>query len=249
MFKKLTCLLVCSLILGCSKKDNKVLVVGTSADNPPFSFIKLVKGTTFIKGLDVDILKATMGKIGWQYNLVNKDFDALIPLLKNKKLDLIVSAVTPTDERRKVVDFSTSYYKSRIVMLVRSFDDVKLWGPKWFNKKLAAQTGSTHLEFLQSMKKEKARHFAVQSLTVIMDMVENLKNNRVNGVVLSKAVADKLVSISADKLRIYEFEDAPSINFAFVMRKGSPLKKEIDEALLNLEVSEKLKGIIDKWTS
>ena len=249
MLKKLACLLVGSLLLGCSKNDKEALAVGTSADNPPFSFIKLIKGTPCIKGLDVDILRATMGEVSREYTLVNKDFAALIPLLKNKKLDLIAAAVTPTDMRKKVVDFSTSYYKSNIVMLVHFADDVKLWGLKWSDKKLAAQTGSTHLEFLLAMKKEKAQHFSVQSLTVIMDMVENLKNGRVDGVVLSEVVAEKLVSISSNRLKIYNFEDAPSIEFAFVMRKGSPLKKEIDEALLKLEVSEKLKEIITKWTS
>ena len=64
-------------------------------------------------------------------------FDSLLGALKTGKIDVIISGMTSTPERKKEVDFSDSYTKTGNVMLIRKSDKNKFHTLKDFsNKKL-----------------------------------------------------------------------------------------------------------------
>ena len=99
-------------------KDKGVLVLGTSADYPPFEFHIEVDGKDTIVGFDIDIAKKIAENIGVELEIVDMKFEGLLPALTAGKIDLIVSGMTPTDERKQSVDFSLTYYDARQTMLV-----------------------------------------------------------------------------------------------------------------------------------
>ncbi|NQD95418.1 ABC transporter substrate-binding protein [Pseudomonas sp. CrR25] len=117
--KKLVILggLALSLIATSLLADDRPLRLGIEAAYPPFAF-KTADGQ--IDGFDHDIGNALCAQMQVECQWVEQEFDGLIPSLKVKKVDAILSSMTITDERRKSVDFTGKYYYSpaRLVMKV-----------------------------------------------------------------------------------------------------------------------------------
>ncbi len=73
-------------------------------------------------GYDVDLLKKLAPDLGAKLNIQNLAFDGLIPGLQSKKFDLVSVGLTPTDERKQVVDFTRAYVPYALVLGVASKD-------------------------------------------------------------------------------------------------------------------------------
>lgn len=89
--------------------DKKVLVMATSADYPPFEYVETKKSDEII-GFDVDLAKAIAKKLGLKVQVKDMDFGGLVQSLKSGQADFVLSGMTPTEKRKKNVDFSDIYY-------------------------------------------------------------------------------------------------------------------------------------------
>ncbi|MCY1298661.1 Lysine/arginine/ornithine-binding periplasmic protein [compost metagenome] len=94
---------------------DKPLRIGIEAAYPPFAY-KTPAGE--IAGFDYDIGNAMCEEMKVKCQWIEQEFDGLIPSLKVKKVDAVLSSMTITDERKKSVDFTGKYYYSpaRLVM-------------------------------------------------------------------------------------------------------------------------------------
>jgi len=100
------------------KKRGK-LIVGVKTDYPPFGFLDK-KGVN--RGFDIDIAKALTKQL-----FGNEEAIQFVPvtsgdriaLLNSKKIDIVVATFTITEEREKQVDFSTPYFITAQLILVR----------------------------------------------------------------------------------------------------------------------------------
>ena len=84
-----------------------VVKIGIEAAFPPFAF-KTAEGE--ITGFDYDIGNALCEEMKVKCQWVEQEFDGLIPALKVRKIDAVLSSMSITDERRKSVDFTNKYY-------------------------------------------------------------------------------------------------------------------------------------------
>lgn len=94
-----------------------VLRIGVSATREPFSFVDQAGR---ISGHDGDLARLLGARLGRPIEFTNVRFDALIPALQSGKVDLLVTGMSATDERRKFVDFSDTYYTNKLVLLARA---------------------------------------------------------------------------------------------------------------------------------
>ena len=121
------------------------LIVGMDMTYPPFEF-KNEKGEP--DGVDVKIAEALAAFLGWELKLEAYAFDGLIQALKVGKVDVVISAMTATDERRKSIDFSDPYVFTALAMLVgkdspiKSLEDLKKPGVR-----IIAKIGTTGESF------------------------------------------------------------------------------------------------------
>jgi polar amino acid transport system substrate-binding protein len=88
---------------------------GTAAVTEPFSFIDSKKQ---IVGFDIELATYVAKELNMKLEIVNMDFNEMIPSLEAGKVDLIGSLLTITEDRSKTVLFSTSYYAGGIAALV-----------------------------------------------------------------------------------------------------------------------------------
>lgn len=96
--------------------EGKVLKVGVAATREPFSFVDDKQQVT---GHDAELAKRIAAKLGRPLEFVDMKFSALIPALQSGKIDLIITCMSATGERRKTVDFTQPYFTNSQVLLVK----------------------------------------------------------------------------------------------------------------------------------
>ena len=101
-------------------KANGKLVVGTAPGYPPFEFVVDKSGKSQVVGADIDLAKKIADEIGVKLEIKAMDFDALIMALQSSKVDMVITSMTPTEERKKSVDFSDVYFEGTNSILVNS---------------------------------------------------------------------------------------------------------------------------------
>jgi len=128
-------LITAALLAGCRDNQGGVvkdsLTVGMELSYPPFEMTD-EKGAP--KGVSVDLAYELGKALGKRIVIQNTSFDGLIPALKSGKIDLIISSMTITDERKQSIDFSDPYLSTGLCLLVRksspinSIDDLDKTG-------------------------------------------------------------------------------------------------------------------------
>src|SRR5438552_16635591 len=103
------------LILGCAPAAKEKLVVGMELAYPPFEMTDPQNRPT---GVSADLAKALAKYLGKELEIQNLPFDGLIPALKTGKINLIISSMTATAERARSIDFSESYLRTGLCLLV-----------------------------------------------------------------------------------------------------------------------------------
>lgn len=112
---------------GNSDSEKLVVQVGTSPTYPPFESEKDGE----LVGFDIALIKEIAELEGFEVEMSTMQFDGLIPALKTGQIDVLVGAVSITDQRMEAVNFSNAYYESGLSILTKSdsgisgFDDLK----------------------------------------------------------------------------------------------------------------------------
>ena len=82
------------------------LRVGTLTDTKPYAYVE--NGVT--KGFDVEMLEEVAKRLDLKVEFVTQEFSALLPSVSNGLLDIATASISNTEERRKIVDFSDTYF-------------------------------------------------------------------------------------------------------------------------------------------
>jgi polar amino acid transport system substrate-binding protein len=116
---------------------------------PPFSS-KDATGTWV--GFEMDLMKAVCEAEKMNCELVETAWDGIIPALTEKKIDVIWSSMSRTEERRKVIDFTDMYYDSANTMIGKADDATKIdmnAPDSMKGKVIGVQTSTIHANFVQ----------------------------------------------------------------------------------------------------
>lgn len=121
-------------------KQRGKLIVGTSADYPPY---ESVDSSGKFVGFDMDLVREVGKRMGVDVEIKDMGFDTLIAAVQNKKIDLVAAAMQGTAERDKTVDFSIPYNFVKDAFVTSTKADVKMTSPKdAAGKKIGTQTGT-----------------------------------------------------------------------------------------------------------
>ncbi len=97
------------------------LKVGVTPDSPPMVF----KTGENLDGVEIDLARLLGKQLNRPVQFVELPWDEQIPALKDKRIDIIMSGMTITQEREEVVTFSEPYLEYGQMAMVRSEDKVR----------------------------------------------------------------------------------------------------------------------------
>ena len=209
----------------------KVYRVGTDATYPPFAS-RSPSGE--IVGFDVDIVEAIAAKAGFAVEFVPLPWEQLFKALSQNDADLLMSAITITDDARTSADFSVPYFNTVQVIAVRAdskvsrFDDLR-------RLKVGVQTGSAGDDAVSALKGKKSRNIVRFETTPLA--LEALVGGAVDAVVANNAVvADHLVDHADEPIRTVTDKVFTPEPLGIVVKKGNTeLLAAIDKGLAGIK--------------
>ncbi|WP_230914250.1 ABC transporter substrate-binding protein/permease [Agrilactobacillus fermenti] len=224
-------------------KKKGTLVLGLSADYPPYEFHKTIKGQDEIIGFDVSIAKKIAKDMGVHLVIKEMGFDALLGALKTGKIDLIISGMSETPERAKQVTFSEPYLTVKQTVMVRKADANKYQGVNDFNNVKVGVQKQTTQETLAKTELTGAKTVSLQKMT---DIVLNLQQKKIDAIVIEKPVADAYVAQdkSLALAKNVKFANATK-NAAVAMPKDAPaLAAQVNHSIRQIKRQHLLNGYI-----
>jgi polar amino acid transport system substrate-binding protein len=229
-------------------KDKGVLTIGTSADYPPYEFHKEIDGKDTIVGFDMMIAEEIAKDLGVKLEIKDMKFDGLLGALKSKNIDMVVAGMTPTEERKKAVDFSDTYYNGGNIILIKKENADKY---KTIQDLKEAKIGVQKASLQEGIVKDVIQATNIKSLSKISDVVLELENNNVDAVVISKETTKGYLKQYQDIVdgNIDLGEDtAEGSAIAVSKSTDKALLDEVNKVLTKLNKEDKIEEFVEKAT-
>ncbi|MEX2104452.1 MAG: basic amino acid ABC transporter substrate-binding protein [Bacilli bacterium] len=227
----LAIILVMSILAaGCAAGSGEALTVGTEAAYPPFE--KLEGGQ--IVGFDIDVMKAVAKEAGIEIKFENIAWDPLFEGVKNGNLDMGISAITVTEERKKDWDFSNAYFEATQLIMVPADSDVKSMADL-DGKKIGVQTGTTGEIAVKEALGE--QYQGLHGYDSTPAAVDDLFNGRVEAVVADNAVMQQYLKDFPDqKVKLIEDPTFAIEEYGIMVQKGNAkLQKKLNDAIAKIK--------------
>lgn len=114
---------------------------------PPFSE---VTASGELKGFDIDIANALCDNMGKSCEMVQTEWDGIIPALLERKCDAIIASMSITPDRQKVIDFTGKYYSSPAKFIAAAGAGLTDTPEGLAGKTVGVQRGTIHQDFMES---------------------------------------------------------------------------------------------------
>ncbi len=212
----------------------------TNADNDA---VKIKNADGYANGYDVQAARKIAASLGVELDIYAYKWDALIPAVESGTIDCVIAGMSPTAERKAVLDFSDNYYVSNLVIIVRedgayanaqSLADFK-------GCSIGAQAATFHAEALKQI--EDVKENILDDFTLLYTA---LTANTIDGYVAEEPTAYSICSEGSG------LTFAPLVNnstgftcdegdtaIAVGVRKGSDLAAAISEIVDGISDSER----------
>lgn len=223
------------------------LIVGTSADYPPFAFYT---DKFELDGFDVALARLLGERLGVEVEFSDMAFDGLGGALAVGQIDVAIAAISVTEGRRAVVDFSSVYHVSEDAALARVDTGIALRSPADLAPyRVGVQEGSVYQTWLQ----EAGVDAGVLS-------PENLLAYTETTAAVDDLIAGRVDVLIADRLplEVVARDDAAlaivgrGLNeqqFAVALPIGSNLTARMNEALAALQAEGVLAELAEQYLS
>ena len=263
--KKILSLLVVAIaaitLVGCAEEkefdfEQGYITVGLEADYPPFnwfetsskSFTHKLEGEGYVAGYDVEIAKLIAEELGLELRIQSVTWDALIPSLNSNRIDLVIAGMSVTEERKRSISFTESYYTSTHVVVVQdggAYSDITdLDGLKGAKGK--GQLGTLYADLVEYVATNHGSTTQAEA-----DSVSIIATSILTGVtdftIVEKPVADALMAAHPGRLKIpFENNDnifnvsPDDVEVSIGLRKiDSVLQSRINEILKRITTEQR----------
>ncbi|MDD3593094.1 MAG: transporter substrate-binding domain-containing protein [Candidatus Gastranaerophilales bacterium] len=257
MKKFLTAIFLIFLMIttsACNKKEqvqtdlltqiaaNEKFKIGISYDSKPFSYINDGK----LQGFDVDLSREIAKRVFNNPDIV--DFKEVTPsnrilMLNSKKIDAIISTMSITNERLRIIDFTSPYFIAGQAILVHK--DAQVRSGKDLNGKpigiVLGTTAEKNIRFVATNAKIKGyKHYK--------DAFSDLKKDKIKALSTDDSI---LYGIILDDPDYKILPDRYTTDYyAVALRKNSntaALNKAVSQAIKSMEQDGTLQYLSKKW--
>ena len=223
-------------------KANGKLVVGTSADYPPYEFHTEIDGKDTIVGFDIDIAKYIADDLGVALEIVDMNFDNLLMSLANDEFDMVIAGLTKDEKRALTTDFSKPYLESKNLVLVRTADEAKYKNLEDLKgAKAGAQTGTIPYDRCVTYCGEAT----TTGLAKVQDLVMELKAGKIDVVMLDYMTVLTYADVNDDLSAVDVGIPSDGEGYSIAMKKGdAELVAYVDSVLDKLAADNKIEQFI-----
>ncbi|SNT75861.1 transporter substrate-binding domain-containing protein [Paracoccus seriniphilus] len=224
----------------------EVLRIGVEGAYPPFSQ-KEADGT--LTGFDIDIALALCAQMDRECELVEQEWDGMIPALIARKYDAIVASLSITEDRKKQVDFSEKYYFTPSRFIAKEGADFELTPEGTKGLKIGVLRGTTlqcHVE--KAFPDADLRLYNTQE-DVFADLATGRLDLQLNNTL--GAMDGFLNTEQGEGFAFYgdDVDDPECLGegMGIAVRKGDPLADEFSAAIRAIREDGTYAGINDKY--
>lgn len=230
--------------------SNGEIRVGMEAGYAPFNWfqnsdengaVKIESG--YAGGYDVEIAKLIAEKLNKKLVIIQSDWDSLLgPALNSDKIDLVIAGMSPTKERRENMEFTSPYYESDLVMVVRK--DSKYVNAKDIQEfkgaKITGQLNTFHytvIDQIEGVIKESAsENFSTMLVALESKKIDAYVSEKPGAIAAAKSNPN-ITFVEFEKGFEYERDD---VNIAIGLKKGNiELRDEVEKALSEISKEQR----------
>lgn len=222
-------------------KSSEKLIVGTEAGFAPYEYMV---GDQVV-GIDMDIAQAVADKLGRELEIQNMDFDGALLAVQQGKVDFVAAGVSVDADRAKVMDFSDNYVDSTEVVIVNAQEKAvtEPTAEQLNGKVVGVQQGN--IADLWVSNPDNTEPKEVKRYTKFAQAAEDLKNGKIDCIVMDELPGKELVASSDGALEVLEGDPLFVDQYAIAVQKGNTEMLEvINEVIAELKDSGKLDEII-----
>jgi polar amino acid transport system substrate-binding protein len=226
-------------------KAKGTIVVGTSADYPPYESIDA--NGKFV-GFDMDLIRAIADKMGVKVEIQDMPFDSLIAAVQEGKIDAVIAAMQATPERDEKVDFSIPYRMTKDAFLGAADSTIKLEkGEDAAGHSIGAQTGTVQEKWVQDVLVGKGLTPADKAFSYERADQGGLdvKNGRIELLLIDEEPAQALAEKVGLKVLLVTDSTAAAGKALAIPNGETALKAELDKVIQGLVDDGTIKKIQD----
>ncbi|KEI71106.1 lysine/arginine/ornithine ABC transporter substrate-binding protein [Endozoicomonas elysicola] len=236
MKKIVTAVALYSAVISGMAQAQESIRFGMEATYPPFEFINEKNELT---GFDVELANAICAELDATCEFNNQPFDSLIPGLKFRRFDAVISGMDITPKRMEQVSFTQPYYENSAIFVAANKS--ALTGQKDLKgKTVGVQNGSTHQAYL--IDKLEAQGVKTRPYDSYQNALLDMTNGRVDAVFADTAVAREWLAQQSEGQYETVGEEVKDANYfgigmGIAARKGDPLVEKLNAALAQVKAS------------
>ena len=230
--------------------ENGTLNVVINSTALPFAYMK----DNNMVGIAVELMDMFCRRYGYTPHIEDADFTAHIPGLVSGKYDMVVSAMTITEERKESVNFSDSFYKGGLAFAVRtsdlnkdtSSDTVTRDTPiSYFaDKKIGILTGSSY----EMVAEEILPDAEYVYMDVSSDLALAATTGKIDGFLMSADKANTMIAENPSLFCLKEEAGKSPIAFAFPKTdKGAELRDKVNTFFKIIKADGTMDDLLVKW--
>ena len=222
-------------------KDKGKLVMGTSADYPPYEWHLIKDGKDEIIGFDIDIAQAIADELGVELEVKDMAFDGLIPALSTGKIDMIVAGMNATEERKQSVDFTDVYYTQTDIVVIRKEDADKFTSEDSLKTAaLATQKATVQETYLL----ETFPDAEIQSVPKWNTAIMSLTTGKVDAVMMVDTVAKQFIAQNEDLMVAnFDINSTPNAAAIAVAKNGGDFLETVNNIVKEMKESGKIEEL------
>lgn len=220
------------------------LVVGTAADYPPFAYYTEDFELT---GFDIALAEEIGRRLGVELEMRDMAFDGLPGALEVGQIDLAIAAISVSEEREALSDFSRVYFVSEDAILARRdnttmISTVEALAPF----RVGVQNASVFQHWLQTNLVDRGLMPADQLLVYseIDEALVDLQDGRIDFIV-SDLLPAQVAAETGDFTIVGQGINRQQ--FAAAVRQGSTLLGPVNEALAAIEADGTLADLVETY--
>ncbi|MBU4371279.1 MAG: ABC transporter substrate-binding protein [Proteobacteria bacterium] len=225
----------------------KVYINGIDANFPPFAYVDKSGAPD---GFDVKALDWIAKEMKFKVKHKPMDWDGIIPSLKAKKIDIVASGMSITDERKKEVNFTIPYWKIKQVLVAKKDSPLTVEKALADGNKVGVQRGTTEAKWIaENLIKKGGKKFELVQYDSAPLAVEDVVNGRIVAAAMDDAPA--IDATRKKPVKILGGFGMKDEDFGYAIRKDdAEFLKKVNEGLKKLMKSpywaELKKKYIDK---